>query len=364
MISFVLALGFMVVALIGLALQKTYHYVPVRELKRRARAGDPLAKALYRAVAYGGSLSLLLWIIVTLALAASFILLEHLAPAWLAFIVEVVVIGVGFAWIPTSELTRAGTHLVVWLTPAIAWLLEILHPILDRISVFVRDHHQVSVHTGLYEREDLLSLLERQKNQPGSRISHEDLELLIHALTFGDKSVYDCMVPKREVRMISADEEVSPVVIRELHDSGHSRFPVFDRKANLVVGTLYLRDLVSLKQTGKVSDVMERAVFYVHEEYPLEQALHAFLKTKHHLFIVINKFEEFIGIITIEDILEQILGCKIVDEFDAYEDLHAVAADHARHEHREHKKDHQEPPEVKPEESEREPESESAGNAP
>jgi CBS domain containing-hemolysin-like protein len=145
---------------------------------------------------------------------------------------------------------------------------------------------------------------------------------------------------------VSADEVVSPVVIRELHDSGHSRFPVFEGKSDRIAGTLYLRELITLKKSGPVRDVMERTVYYVHEEYPLEQVLHAFLKTKHHLFIVVDKFEEYVGIITIEDIIEQILGVKIVDEFDSYDDIRAVAANHARREHKEHQKDGEEPPEL------------------
>lgn len=356
MITFLFALAFMLLALIASALHKTYRHVPVTELKRRARAGDHLAKVLYRAAAYGTSLDLLLWIVVAASLAISFILLERLAPVWLAFIVEAVVIGVGLAWIPTAELTKIGVHLVALLTPVVVLLLEILHPPLDRIAEFIHTHRRIDVHTGLYERGDLLALFERQKQVPDSRISHDELDLLISALTFGDKAVYESMVPRRQVRMVSADDTISPVMIRDLHDSGHSRFPVFDSKPDHVVGTLYLRDLVTLRKAGQVRDVMHSDLFYVHEEYPLEQALHAFLKTKHHLFIVVNAFEEFTGIITIEDIIEQIIGCKIVDEFDAYDDLRSVAADHARHEHRAHKKDGEELPEVQ--ESKPEPEAE------
>jgi CBS domain containing-hemolysin-like protein len=353
MISFLFALVFMLLALITVAMHQTYNYVPVKELKRLARGGDPLAQALYRAAAYGASLGLLLWIIVAVALVVSFALLQQITPPVLAFIVEAVVVGVGFAWIPTTDLTKLGARLVVWTTPAIAWLLERLQPLFGKITKFAHDHRQIMVHTGLYEREDLLSLLERQKAQPDSRIPHEELELLVHALTFGDKAVGDCMTPRRVVRAISADEHVGPVIIRELHESGHSRFPVYKDKEDNIVGTLYLRDLINLKKTGTVNDVMEHSVYYIHEEYPLEQALHAFLKTKHHLFVVVNRFEEFVGILTIEDIIEQILGCKIVDEFDAYDDMRAVAADHARHEHKAHKKDGEEPPEPKPEEPEK-----------
>jgi CBS domain containing-hemolysin-like protein len=346
MIPFILALVLMLVALIAIALQRSYRVYPHKELKRQARTGDPLAKALFRATAYGANLGLLLWVIVVIALIASFALLDKITPAILAFILEVGIVAIGLVFIPSANLTRVGAYLVLWTTPVVVWGLEISRPLFDRLAKFAHNHRHVTFHTGLFEREDLLALLNQQKEQPDSRISHEELDLLVHALTFGEKSVYDCMVPRREVRTVSIEETISPVVIRELHDSGYSRFPVYEGDQDHFVGTLYLRDLINLKASGKVRDIMEHAVYYVHEEYPLEQALHAFLKTKHHLFIVVNKFEEYVGVITIEDILEQILGYKIVDEFDAYDDLRAVAADHARHDHKEHKKEGEEPPEV------------------
>jgi CBS domain containing-hemolysin-like protein len=86
----------------------------------------------------------------------------------------------------------------------------------------------------------------------------------------------------------------------------------------------------------------------VHEDFTLYQALQAFLKTKHHLFLVVNSFEELVGILTIEDVLEQMIGKPIVDEFDRYDDLRAVAAAAAHKDHTEHKKDKAEP-EAEPE---------------
>lgn len=346
MIPFILALVLLFVALIAIALSRSYRVYPIKELKRQARTGDPLATSLYRASVYGANLGLLLWLVVFIALIASFALLDKITPSILAFVLEIGIVGLGMLLIPSANLTRIGVYLVLWITPVIVWALEISRPVLDRLVEFAHDHRRITFHTGLFEREDLLELLRRQIDQPDSRIPQEELQLLIHALTFGEKSVYDCMVPRREVRTVSAEEGVSPVVIRELHDSGYSRFPVFSDKEDHFIGTLYLKDLIALKASGKVKDVMEHTVYYVHEEYPLEQALHAFLKTKHHLFIVVNKFEEYVGIITIEDIVEQILGAKIIDEFDAYDDLRAVAADHIRHEHKTHKKDGEEPPEA------------------
>lgn len=122
----------------------------------------------------------------------------------------------------------------------------------------------------------------------------------------------------------------------ELHATGHSRFPVYQDKADNIIGTLYARDLMKAKEGGQVHSVMKKDVHYVREDQPLGRVLEAFLKTKHHLFVVVNNFEEVVGIITIEDILEQILGKPILDEFDKYQDLRAVAALEAQQDQKKH----------------------------
>jgi CBS domain containing-hemolysin-like protein len=129
----------------------------------------------------------------------------------------------------------------------------------------------------------------------------------------------------------------------ELHATGFSRFPV--AKAGTagsaqpqIVGTLFLKDLVGYTGSGRVAGMMQSKVYYVNETQSLRDALAAFLKTHHHLFVVVNNFEEIVGVLSVEDVLEQILGSEIVDEFDKYDDLRAVAgleakAEQAEHEH-------------------------------
>lgn len=338
MTLFFIALFLAGLSLLAIALRKTYAIVSAKELKRQARAGDALARVLYRAVAYGTSLPLLLWTIIIVSTAASFVIMSQVVPPFLAFVLEVLIIGYGFVWMPSSEVSNIGVKIVVWATPTVTWLLSHLQPINGRIARFITSHRPVTIHTGLYEREDLLALLERQKGQPDSRFSSEELSLVSHALTYGEKIVHDVMIPRKVVRMIKADEPIGPIMMGELHDSGHSRFPVFDGAQENIVGTLFLRDLLNARKGGLVRKIMDDKVFYVHEDYTLEQALHAFLKTKRHMFIVVNNFEEFVGIITIEDILEQVIGHKIVDEFDRYEDMRAVAAHQAIKEHEKHQR--------------------------
>lgn len=325
---FVLFLGalFAILALVAIGLQRTYYHIPVKELKRRARGGDHLAEFLYRPLAYGVSLKGLLWGMIIIFSALAFVCFARGTSAWFAFFLIAFFMWLGFLWIPSSQLTSVGARLAIWLTPAITWLVRLLHPIIDWLAAFVRKRRPIHVHTGLYEKEDLIELLDQQKHQPDSKIAPGEITMLQHALSFGDKHVRDVLVPRRAVRLVASTETIGPLLMDELHKSGYSRFPVFEEKHENIVGTLYMRDLLRAKQGGKVSGVVRPEVFYVNEEFTLYQALQAFLKTKHHLFIVVNSFEEFVGIVTIEDVLEQVIGRQIVDEFDQYDNMRQVAA--------------------------------------
>lgn len=334
MVTFIVALIFLALTLYGIALRKTYDFLPAKELKRQARQGDHIAQVLYKAVAYGASLRLFLWLFIGITAAAGFVLFSRVAPPLLAFLAVVGLVWYGFAWMPTGRVSNIGAQVVLWTTPAIAWLLSYLHPLFFRINNFVRSHRPMMFHTGLYEREDLVELIELQRTMPGSRISPDELDVVVHALSFGQITVDEVMVPRRVVKVVGETDVIGPILMDELHESGHSRFPVYaETNKDKIIGTLYLRDLIRTTHGGTVWDVARGSVFFVHEDQTLFHVLHAFLTTKHHIFVVVNSFEEYVGIITIEDVIEQVIGRKIEDEFDKYDDMRAVAAAGAKTEH-------------------------------
>jgi len=146
---------------------------------------------------------------------------------------------------------------------------------------------------------------------------------------------------------VNVNEPIGPILLEELHKTGHSRFPVYEDKQDNIVGTLYIGDLLSkAKEDGKLKDVVKHDTKYVHEDYRLGEVLKAFSTTKQHLFVVVNSFEEFVGIVTIGDILSQLLGVSLTDDFDDYENLRAVAASRAKIEHTKHQKEASETTEV------------------
>jgi CBS domain containing-hemolysin-like protein len=252
-----------------------------------------------------------------------------------------------FAWLAIWAASPSPSGWLGWLASLsakyLAWSLSMLQPVLGRIGTWFPPASRVHFHTGLYEKKDLLELLHKQNQQVDSRIPPSDLKIAAGAMSFGDKTVSSVMTPRRKVKLVGAGESVGPLLMDELHKSGHSRFPVVKDNSKSVspdfVGTLYLKDVIGYEGGGKVKDLARKDVYFINEESNLRQALSAFLKTHHHLLVVVNSFEEMAGVLSIEDVLEQIIGDQIIDEFDSYESLRAVAAQEAKQDQAEHSGD-------------------------
>ncbi|GAC1387409.1 MAG: hypothetical protein NVS1B7_1260 [Candidatus Saccharimonadales bacterium] len=315
---------------LAISLQKTYAALPLRELKRRARSGDVVAACLYSAVGYGHSLRALLWFLIGLTGGGLFVSVALLLPIWAALLATSLLIWLVFVWVPSGRVTKLGDKAARAVAPFLAWLLNYLHPPIDWMSTFLRRHRPIHVHTGMYQTDDLVRLIEQQQAQTDNRIDSSGLSMARNALLFKDIIVRDVLTPKRMVTMVKADDSVGPILMTELYASGHSRFPVYEGKKDAIVGILYLRDLVTAQQSSTVKTIMQDTVCYVHEDRPISDALQAVLKTHQQLFVVVNNFEEFVGVLSVEDILEQIIGQPIIDEFDQYQNLRAVATRDAK----------------------------------
>jgi CBS domain containing-hemolysin-like protein len=308
-------------------LRPVYGVSSLKELKRRASKGDQVAAVLYQVARHGGTADIFLFLLaVILSAAASVLIARHLALFW-AITVTAALLVLIFSILP-KRTSKFGHKIALRLSPYLAKVLVKIRPSTNWLARVLRRNKSVQNHTGIYEKEDLIELMNKQQAATHNRIEKTELELAKSVLQFGDKKVHDYMVPRRAVRFVHALDPIGPILLSELHDSGFSRFPVRDDTES-IVGTLYLRDLVEKHTQGIVSRAMSPDVFYVRDDVPLERVLAAFLKTKHHLFMVVNEFEEIVGIITIEDVLEQILGRKIVDESDRFDDMRAVAKNQA-----------------------------------
>lgn len=304
----------------------------VFELKRKADLGNAEAKLVYPIRAKGNELLVALLVGNVVVNAALTVVLDSVLPGD-TVVSGVVTIGIATILItlfgeilPQAFLKKNGLSFGAKLSPYISLYLKLMSPLGRPIGQLL-DRTVGKDVPDIYSTDELIKILEEHEQSEDSDIEADEIAIVRNAINFGDKLVRDVMTPKTVVTAIDQDEILSTGVLKELHESGHSRFPVYEENLDSVVGMLYLRDLVDTNKHSKtVKQAMSRNVYFVNDSQALDHALNGFIRTKNHLFIVINEFKEMTGIITIEDIIEEIMGREIVDEFDKFDDMREVAS--------------------------------------
>lgn len=315
------------IALLSIALQRFYSCVPAKELKRLAAKGEQLALILYRPVAYGTSLRALLWIIAGFCLSVGFLLLGRGLPVVLSLIVMMLVLVIAVIWLPTRQLGPMSARLAAWSAPTLEWILHHLHRSLDVLVGTVNDRRHIEIHSGLYEKDDLRDLLAQQQGQQDNRIRTSELELMQRALHFADTKAVDIAVARKNVPMLSTSDALGPVLFDELYKSGQQFFAVYRGKKDNVVGMLALKDAKRSRKGGTVADLMTEDMCFVAEDFTLPQLAKAFVSTGQQVAIVINKFEEFVGMISFEQLMSFLFAAQMEGQPAVqYEDRAAVAA--------------------------------------
>jgi CBS domain containing-hemolysin-like protein len=310
-------------------LLRSFEYLTLAELKRQARNGNRQAKKVYSVRGpYGTHVFVFLWMLIGLLSSTMILLLESVFWSWVVIIVSLPITILVHAVLPWSKYPAPSLSMAAASSRVFVVLLRLIAPLLNVLEKLTGRWIGRTEIRRINSKEELLDVLEHTRIE-SDPFSKDELLIAVHALTFGDKKITEIMTPYSVVKTVRRDDVLSPVLLGELHDSGYSRFPVIEPEHGAVVGMLYSKDLVELHSNKTIGGVMRPELYYVNEFTALDNVLNAFLRTKHHLFLVVNEFEEIVGVVTIEDVIEQIIGRKIVDEFDRYDDLRAVAKQHA-----------------------------------
>jgi putative hemolysin len=183
---------------------------------------------------------------------------------------------------------------------------------------------------GYLSTEELKLLVETGSEQGG--IEEEEKEMIHGVIELSETKVHEVMVPRIGIRAVEVNDsldEVLDMVIR----AGHSRVPVYDESLDNIVGVLYAKDLLPyLKSDGKSSEDIDiralvRPPVYVPETKAVDELLREMQVAKRHIAIVVDEYGGTAGLVTIEDIVEEIVG-EIQDEYDIEESLvEPVASD-------------------------------------
>ncbi len=291
------------------------------ELERRSKRANREAKSLLRRERLLPDVLALQRVVTTLLLVVV-VLLSVVTFGWLIGVIVAIIIALEYGVI--AKWPALGRLSLKWyesLEPALLNFVEKFHT----AFIFIRSTPMHSVDT--YHRFDSREELQRLVDTSGDVLSEDERKLIVHTLGFRDQRVDSIMTPKSMMDTIKKGEFLGPLVLSELHDTGHSRLPVIGSDIDHVVGILHLKDMLSLdiKHSTTAEKAMEPKVYYIKEDQSLEHALAAFLRTHHHLFIVINSQRETVGLLTLEDTIEALLGRRIMDEDDNHENLREIA---------------------------------------
>ena len=170
------------------------------------------------------------------------------------------------------------------------------------------------------DREDLMATL----HDAGERglIDAEAMAMLEGVLDVSDLQVRDIMVPRAQMVFLRRDEPAARI-LETVVESGHSRFPVMDEDRDDIAGILLAKDLLRLSVASPAErfDIREymRPAVFVPESKRLNMLLKEFRRNRNHMAIVVDEYGGVSGLVTIEDVIEQIVG-EIDDEFDVEDD--------------------------------------------
>jgi len=173
------------------------------------------------------------------------------------------------------------------------------------------------IHPGPDSTAELIeTLVEAQEN---NLIGAESRLMLEGVIRMADMTAGDVMVPATRMDMLDITLDIDQQ-LNQVIDTAHSRFPVFEGLQENIIGILMAKDLLKLQRAPELNiRALLRPAVFVPESKGLNDLLRDFRGTRNHLAIVIDEFGRVAGLITIEDVLEQIVG-EIEDEFDIAED--------------------------------------------
>ena len=179
------------------------------------------------------------------------------------------------------------------------------------LSVFIKKKSELA------EKEEALKELVKSETEYGV-IEQDEEEMIQSIFEFSDTTVKEVMVPR--IDMIAAGKNIS---INELiglfEKEGHSRIPVYESRVDNILGVIYAKDLLTyISEKGKkgfsIKEMMREA-YFVHKNKKISGLLKEFKRLKVHIAIVVDEYGGTAGIVTLEDLLEEIVG-EIQDEYD------------------------------------------------
>lgn len=292
-----------------------------QELQRKAKLGNKNAKKIYPIRKEGNFLLVTLLLGNVAVNAAIAIVLGSITSGLVAGLISTALITVFGEIIPQATFSRYALEFGAKFVWIVKLFMYGLYPVTKPVAWLLDKLLGEELGT-VYSRKELIEIIEEHKRSTDSDVGDEEERIIRGALTIAEKKVGDVMTPSPVLKMYSSSVKLNDELITDMINSGFSRFPVYKQKFDNIVGIVYFKNCIRKSGASKtVLSVASKEVMFVNEDMNLIHVFSSILENKHHMAIVRNKFGTVLGLITLEDVIEEIIQDEIVDESDAHIDL-------------------------------------------
>jgi metal transporter CNNM len=295
------------------------------ELKRKISLGNKEAKQVY-AVRKNGNLLLSTLLLGNVGVNSTLaIFLGDIASGVMAGIVATALIVVFGEIIPQSLFSRYALSFGAKTAWIVRILIIILWPICFPIA-YILDKVLGDEMPTVYSKRELMKIVEEHEDSTNSDVDADEERIIIGALSFSSKTVKDIMTPRTIVYAFEKNTILDKKKLNEIKKSSFTRIPVYDEVIDNIVGILYIKDLINIEVGLPVEKVYKKSSgFVVKEDLALDELLNKFITLKNHLAFVKDKYGGLDGVVSLEDVIEEIIRQEIVDEDDKVADLQKKA---------------------------------------
>jgi metal transporter CNNM len=251
------------------------------------------------------------------AVSGTSLVLDQRLEGWLAGLLSTLLIVVFGEVIPQALFSKNALGWSSRFAPLLKFMIVITY-VLSKPLQLLLDKLFPRQRTKLQSRRELGLLITEHQENKGSELDDDEVEIMRGALSLSEKRVRDIMTDIRHTYWLTPDTKLDDAQIDELKARGFSRIPIFNRRLTKCYGILLIKDLVDMDFDGnnyEVSDIPLHPTQLIGSMTALDTMFRRFISSDSHL-IPIEKDDEIIGIVTIEDLLEEIIGHEIEDETD------------------------------------------------
>jgi metal transporter CNNM len=291
----------------------------LRDLQRKAKLGNTYAKHVLP-LRHNTHLTLAAILITNMAaVSATSLVLESVFYGLVAGVVATLATVIFGEVIPQAFFSRRALTYCSRLRFAMYGMIVITYPVSKPLQLLLDSLFKKEPHH-LQSRRELGIMISEHLGHEESELDNDEVEIIRGALQLSEKKVRDIMQPISKVFWLTPDTILTDEKIDEIKAAGRSRIPIFNHDRSQCYGVLLMKELVDIdfdEKKYRVDDLNLHPVRLVGSKTALDTMLRKFIASSTHL-IPIEKDDRIVGIVTIEDLIEEIVGHEIEDETDRH----------------------------------------------